>query len=146
MSCERGLNFDQWKTFSENHKPIRVCYGLFTNLPRIIVGCDFSPSSFKLKRGILPRLAKYISLSSTGHIKLKCFLWTKLLETLLLAKYLISVTAPLKLQSCKLYNNKYKIVSTQITNTEIFSFMAVLAFKIFSRKFLFTNGKDNRNC
>ena len=26
-------------------------YGLFTNLPRIIVARDFSPSSFKLKRG-----------------------------------------------------------------------------------------------
>ena len=24
MSCERGLNFDQWKTFSENSKPMRV--------------------------------------------------------------------------------------------------------------------------
>ena len=24
MSCERVLNFDQWKTFSENYKPMRV--------------------------------------------------------------------------------------------------------------------------
>ena len=24
MSCERGLNFDQWKTFSENYKPLRI--------------------------------------------------------------------------------------------------------------------------
>ena len=24
MSCERALNFDQWKTFSENYKPMRV--------------------------------------------------------------------------------------------------------------------------
>ena len=24
MSCEGRLNFDQWKTFSENYKPIRV--------------------------------------------------------------------------------------------------------------------------
>ena len=24
MSCERALNSDQWKTFSENYKPIRV--------------------------------------------------------------------------------------------------------------------------
>ena len=24
MSCERVLNFSQWKTFSENYKPIRV--------------------------------------------------------------------------------------------------------------------------
>ena len=24
MSCERALNFDQWKTFPENYKPMRV--------------------------------------------------------------------------------------------------------------------------
>ena len=24
MSCEGALNFDQWKTFSENYKPVRV--------------------------------------------------------------------------------------------------------------------------
>ena len=29
----------------------------------------------------------------------------------------------LKVQSCKLYNNKYMISSTQITNTEIFAFI-----------------------
>ena len=35
-------------------------YGLFTNLLRIVVTCDFSPSSFKLKRDILPLFTKYI--------------------------------------------------------------------------------------
>ena len=40
----------------------------------------------------------YPNLKTTCHIKLKFFLWTKLLEDLLLAKYLISVTAPLRLQ------------------------------------------------
>ena len=38
------------------------------------------------------------------------------------------------------------ISSTQITNTEIFAFIAVLVFKLLSRKVLFTNKKDNRNC
>ena len=52
----------------------------------------------------------------------------------------------LKVQSCKLCNNKYMIASTQITNTEIFAFIAVLVFKLWSRKFLFINRKDNRNC
>ena len=47
--------------------------------------------------------------------------------------------AELKVQSCKLYNNKYMIASTQITNTEIFAFIAVLVFKLFSRKVLFIN-------
>ena len=52
----------------------------------------------------------------------------------------------LKVQSCKLYNNKYMIASTQITNTEIFAFVAVLVFKLLARKVLFINRKDNRNC
>ena len=48
----------------------------------------------------------------------------------------------LKLQSCKLYVNKYMIASTQITNT----FIAVLVFKLLSRKVLFISRKGNRNC
>ena len=34
----------------------------------------------------------------------------------------------LKVQSCKSYDNKYMIASTQITNTEIFAYKAVLLF------------------
>ena len=62
--------------------------------------------------------------------------------------YTLHLTAQnkLKVQSCKLYNNKCMIASTQITNTEIFAFISVLVFKILSRKVLFTNRKDNRNC
>ena len=52
----------------------------------------------------------------------------------------------LKVRSCKLYNNKYTVALKQITNTEIFAFIAVLFFKLLSRKFLFLNRKDNRNC
>ena len=37
------------------------------------------------------------------------------------------------------------IPSTQITNTEIFAFIAVLVFKLLGCKGLFINGKDNRN-
>ena len=37
----------------------------------------------------------YPNLKTTCHIKLKFFLWTKVLQNLLLAKYLISVAAPL---------------------------------------------------
>ena len=48
---------------NERHFPKTISqyefdYGLFTNLPRIIVACNFSPSSFKLKRGILPPSTK----------------------------------------------------------------------------------------
>ena len=38
------------------------------------------------------------------------------------------------------------IALTEITNTEIFAFIAVLIFKLFCRKVLFINWKDNRNC
>ena len=38
------------------------------------------------------------------------------------------------------------IASTEITNTEIFAFTAALVFKSLSRKVLFINRKDNRNC
>ena len=37
------------------------------------------------------------------------------------------------------------ITTTQITNTETFVFMAVLVFKLLSRKVLFINRKNNRN-
>ena len=38
------------------------------------------------------------------------------------------------------------IASTEITNIEIFALIAVLVFELVSRKFLFINIKDNRNC
>ena len=40
------------------------------------------------------------------------------------------------------------IAFAQVTNTEIFTFIAVLAFKLLSRKVLFTNkqSKGNKNC
>ena len=38
------------------------------------------------------------------------------------------------------------IVSTQRINTEIFAFIAVLIFKLLSRKILPINKKANRNC
>ena len=52
---------------------------------------------------------------------------------------------PLKVQSCKLDNNNYMTFSIRITNTKIFAFIAVLVFKLLSRKILFINRKDNRN-
>ena len=52
----------------------------------------------------------------------------------------------LKVQSCKLYNNKYMFTSAQITNTESFAFIAVLVFKLLSIKVLFINRKDNGSC
>ena len=41
--------------------------------------------------------------------------------------------------------NKYMIALPQITNTSIFTFIAVLVFKLLSRKVLFINRKNNKN-
>ena len=38
------------------------------------------------------------------------------------------------------------MASTKIANNEIFTLIAVLVFKLLSRKVLFINRKDNRNC
>ena len=38
------------------------------------------------------------------------------------------------------------ITSTQIKNTEFLAFIPVLVFKLSSRKVLFINRKDDRNC
>ena len=51
----------------------------------------------------------------------------------------------LKVKSCKLHN-KHIITSKSITNTEIFESITILVFKLLSRKVLFINRKDNRNC
>ena len=51
----------------------------------------------------------------------------------------------LKVQSSKLYNNKYMIVLKQITNTKIFAFIAFLVFKLLSGKFIYKIEKKNRN-
>ena len=60
MSYERALNFDltNEKHFPKTINQEEFDYGLFTNLPRIIITRDFSPSSFKLKRIILPPSTK----------------------------------------------------------------------------------------
>ena len=47
----------------------------------------------------------------------------------------------LKVQSCKLHNNQYIIASTQITNTEIVAFIAILVFKLLIPKVLFIKEK-----
>ena len=67
---------------------------------------------------------------------------------MLTLKYLVVAKGHgyLKVHPCKLYNNKYMIASAQITNTEIFAFIAVLVFNLLRDKVLLLNRKDNRNC
>ena len=61
-------------------------------------------------------------------------------------KFLIFLSRFLKVQSYKLYNNKYMIALIQITNTEILGLIASPISKLLSRKVLFINKEDNRNC
>ena len=69
-----------------------------------------------------------------------------LLKHMLITNQYVATNYCLKVQSCKLNNSKYVIASIQITNTEIFAFISVLVFNLLSRKVLFINRKDNRNC
>ena len=60
----------------------------------------------------------------------------------LILDLVLSSFLSVKGKSCKLYNNKYLIASTQ-KNIEIFAYTAVLVvFKLWSHKVLFLNIKD----
>ena len=78
-------------------------YDLFTNLPRIIVLTTF------LRVHLNSKEVSFLSWQNVSYIEnyfsyqVRFFLWTKLLKTLLLAKYLISVAAPLSLRYFQLF-------------------------------------------
>ena len=113
MSCERALNFDQWKTFSENYEPMRVWLWFVYKLLRIIVARHFSPQK---EVSYLTWQNTYPTLKTTCQIKLKC-LWTKLLENVLLAKYLISVAGPLIFKKlCKHRLSRQPILTSKTYN------------------------------
>ena len=59
---------------------------------------------------------RYLNLKSTCHIKLKFFFWTKLLQTLLLPKYLISVAAIL-MEACALSNLWYHYTENDVATS-----------------------------
>ena len=83
MSCESALNFDWWKT-SENYTPMsQELLSLGTFLQVHSNSKRYSTSLDKMH---------ILTWELTCHVKLKFFLWTKPLENLLLAKYLISAT------------------------------------------------------
>ena len=58
---------------------------------------------------------------TTCHAKLKFFLWTKLLENLLLAKYLISVTMPLKILNFYLHCSCETLLNNQVRRIQKWS-------------------------
>ena len=61
MSCEGTLNLTNETHIPKTISQLGFGYGLFTNLSRFVVAYDFSPSSFKLEKRILPLLTKYVS-------------------------------------------------------------------------------------
>ena len=123
MSWERALNFDQRKKFSENYNPMRVwlwfVYKFTENYCRLQLFSEFiqtrEVSYHYWQNG-------YPNLKTTSQIKLKFFLWTKLLENLLLAKYLISVAATLKfdyLKNKKSFQNEIRNIFPIFTSTRV---------------------------
>ena len=91
MSCERALDFDQWKTVNES--VIFACLQIYRELLSLVTFLRVHSNSKEVS--YLSWQNTYPNLKTTCHIKLKFFLWTKLPENLLFAKYLISVAAPL---------------------------------------------------
>ena len=62
MPCEQALNFDQWKTFSENYKPIKVWLWPVCKIYRELLLLEtFLRVYSNSKKGILPLLIKYAS-------------------------------------------------------------------------------------
>ena len=81
---------------NEKHFPKTISqweldYDLFTNLLSLATFLRVHSNSEEVS--YLSWQNTYPNLKTTCHIKLKFFLWTKLLENLLLTKYLISVGA-----------------------------------------------------
>ena len=127
MSCERASNFDQWKTFSENYKPMKLPKANETseNYKPMILAClqiyrellsllTFLGVHWNLKKVFyLSWQNTYPNLKTTCHIKLKFLFWTKLLENLLSAKYLKSVAATLNEAKSKYdgYTEKLRVSS-----------------------------------
>ena len=94
MSCERVLNFHQWKTFSKNCQPMGVWLWFVYKFTE-----DFCHSrlfsEFIQTQKRYPISLDKLRILTTCHSKLKRLLRTKFMENLLLAKYRISVAGPL---------------------------------------------------
>ena len=70
-------------------------------------------------------------------------------------RYKVNGTNPIQPDKCHTYllleifiiymTSKYMIASAQITNTGIFTFIAVLVYKFLNREVSFINRKDNKN-
>ena len=85
------LNFDQLRTFPDNYKPLRVWLWLFykftENYCRLRTSSEFFQKRYPTSLEKIPILTWQLLVIA---IKLKIFLWIKLLENLLLTKYFIA--------------------------------------------------------
>ena len=120
MSCERGLNLNQWK----NSTPmlimacLQICRELLSLATFLRVHSNSEEVSYLSWQNTYPNL------KTTCHIKLKFFLWTKLLENLLLAKYVISAAAPLIAHNLLInYLNLRKVFFFSLYFLEYFVFL-----------------------
>ena len=94
MPCERALNFNQWKSFSENYKPMIIWLWLVYKFTDNDCRWRLFSEFIQTQKGYPTcRQNAYPNLKTTCHIRLKFFLWAKPVESLLLAKYLIYVAA-----------------------------------------------------
>ena len=71
---------------------------------------------------------------TTCHIKLKIFLWTKLLKNLLPAKYLISVAAPLT-------SKVFSLSLLMLAVVQNWLYFTILYRSIFARRYSVNSGK-----
>ena len=74
MSCERALNFDQWKIFSKNLSLIMACLQIYRELSNLPTFLGVHSNSKEVS--YLSWQNTYPNLKTTCHIKLKFFLWT----------------------------------------------------------------------
>ena len=83
-----------WKSMSQQQFDYELYTKWVVSKIRTSITRNFSASLFKVS--YLPWQNICSNIKTTGHIKSKFVLWTKLLQNLLLAKYLIYVAATLK--------------------------------------------------
>ena len=80
MSCERALDFDQWKTVNES--VIFACLQIYRELLSLVTFLRVHSNSKEVS--YLSWQNTYPNLKTACHIKLKFFFWTQLLENLLM--------------------------------------------------------------
>ena len=101
ISGERPLNFDLWKTFSENFNPLKInLWGWHfqfcsQNYGELLLVTFRRVQTQTQEVFYLHWRNTYSNLKAIFHINPKIFLSTKILQNFLLAKYLLSVAVSL---------------------------------------------------